>query len=63
MKPRPPGQLKDPNTKDTKNDDAEVRVDLWDSHLVVGLDPMIQKRELWEAAIVLQGFLLWSWKR
>ena len=28
MKPGP-GQLKDPNAKATKNDDAEVRVDLW----------------------------------
>ena len=62
MKPGP-GQLKDPNAKATKNDDAEVRVDLWDCHLVVGLDPVIQKREFREAAIVLRGFLLRLWKR
>ena len=56
-------ELEDPNAKATKNDDSEVRVDLWDSHLRARLDPVIQGRDFREAAVVLRGFLLRSWKR
>lgn len=51
------------NAKATKNDDAEVRTNLWDRHLLLGLHITVQNRDTSASLEVLRRWLLAIWKR
>jgi hypothetical protein len=53
----------DPNACATKNDDAEVRVDLWNSHLLSGLSGVLPDSKFHHATEVLRLFLMRVWRR
>ena len=51
------------NIKATKNDDAEVRTNLWDKHLLLGFPWVVQNRDTSSALDVLRNWFLGIWKR
>jgi hypothetical protein len=55
--------MTDPNARATKNDDAEVRVDVWNRHLQMGLEASIQFRLSPTTLDVLREFFLRVWRR
>jgi hypothetical protein len=53
----------DPNACATKKDDAEVRIDLWNSHLVAGLSGILPDSKFHHAVGILREFLMRVWRR
>jgi hypothetical protein len=56
-------ELVDHNVTASKSDNAEVRVDLCDSYLKVGLDPVVQGRPWQRAAALLRPLMMCYWRR